>query len=299
MMNQFLKISLSITHRNGHNRCFDFSHICVYRLNKHYHLVPCRTGGHLQECKDFECNLKYKCPDSYCIPLSYICDGKWDCASGYDEDILHTCKIRNCIGFFHCSDSSICVHLEDVCDNYVDCPLKDDELMCVLHNNKCPIFCVCHNLAFQCIGNLPEISNIYRILPYHSMKISFTDMISLNLLKVFGHLVKVDLCCNTISLPCGTLSGNKSVLWLDISKNIISVLLPYCFNNLSGLELFYMNNNHLHMIHKIALLNIPRLKLLNLSYNSLNNIPPTLLYELYNLKILSILKNSLLFLEST
>ena len=69
--------------KNGHNRCFDFSHVCVYRLNKYHHLVPCRTGGHLQECEKFECNLKYKCPGSYCKPLTYVCDGKWDCHTGY------------------------------------------------------------------------------------------------------------------------------------------------------------------------------------------------------------------------
>ena len=77
--------------KNGHKRCFDFSDICVYRLNKYHHLVPCRTGGHLQECHYFECNLKYKCPNSYCIPLGYVCDGKWDCPSGFDEDISHNC----------------------------------------------------------------------------------------------------------------------------------------------------------------------------------------------------------------
>ena len=239
--------------RNGHNRCFDFSHICVYRLNKYHHLIPCRTGGHLQECEKFECNLKYKCPGSYCIPLVYVCDGKWDCHTGYDEHILHTCKIRNCVGLFHCSKSTICLPVEDVCDNYIDCPLKDDELMCALKNIKCPISCSCHNFAIQCLGNLTELTelvNVFYKLPYSVVKISFTNMVSMHTLKVFRYLVLGDFSNNMITSPCYTLSGNKSILSLDLSKNFIYVLPAYCFSNLSRIELLYLNHNHIHTIVK-------------------------------------------------
>ena len=210
--------------KNGHNKCFDFSQICIYGLNEYHHLVPCRTGGHLQECQDFECNLKYKCPNSYCIPLGYVCDGKWDCASGFDEDISHTCKMRRCMGLFHCSSSSICLHTEGVCDKYYDCPLKDDELMCNLQTTKCPSSCYCHKFAMHCLGYLPDTNIIYHTLPHCAIKVSFTSMISLHFLKLFGYLVKVDLCCNIIVSPCHILSENKSIHWLDISNNKISVL---------------------------------------------------------------------------
>ena len=33
--------------RNGHSKCFEFKDICVYRLNKYKHLIPCRTGEHM------------------------------------------------------------------------------------------------------------------------------------------------------------------------------------------------------------------------------------------------------------
>ena len=285
--------------KNGHNRCFDFTDICVYRLNKYHHLVPCRTGGHLQECREFECNLKFKCPGSYCIPLSYVCDGKWDCHNGHDEYILHTCKARNCIGFFHCSKSSICFPVEDVCDNYIDCPEKDDELMCGLKNIKCPVSCSCHNFAIQCLGSLLDIMNIYHKLPYSVIKVSDTSMATLHVLKIFSYLVLVDFSNNMIISPCYILSGNKSILQLDLSKNVIYVLQSYCFSNLSRIELFYLNNNHLHTIEKKAFWDVPNMKLLNLSCNSLNYIPPTLLYNLYHFKVLSVVKNSFLLLNPT
>ena len=60
-------------------KCYNLSDICIFNLNKHGHLMPCRTGSHLQSYKNFECNLHFKCPQFYCIPWAYICDGKWDC----------------------------------------------------------------------------------------------------------------------------------------------------------------------------------------------------------------------------
>ena len=67
------------------SNCFSFSSICVYRLDMYGSLIPCKTGSHLQECREFPCNLNFKCPEYYCIPWGYICDEKWNCPFGYDE----------------------------------------------------------------------------------------------------------------------------------------------------------------------------------------------------------------------
>ena len=52
----------------GHSNCYNISKICTFELNKYVHILPCRTGGHLQNCKTFECNKIFKCPSFYCIP---------------------------------------------------------------------------------------------------------------------------------------------------------------------------------------------------------------------------------------
>ena len=72
--------------RAGHPRYYDISEICTYRLNSMNQLIPCKTGEHLQNCRDFECNMMFKCPKYYCIPWEYVCDEKWDCPYGNDED---------------------------------------------------------------------------------------------------------------------------------------------------------------------------------------------------------------------
>ena len=59
--------------RKGHTKCFDVSEICPYQLDHLKHLIPCRTGEHLENCRKFECNMMFKCPGYYCIPWSRLC----------------------------------------------------------------------------------------------------------------------------------------------------------------------------------------------------------------------------------
>ena len=53
--------------------------------------MPCRNGGHLENCEKFECNVMFKCPNYYCVPWTYVCDGKWDCPYAEDEFNIEVC----------------------------------------------------------------------------------------------------------------------------------------------------------------------------------------------------------------
>ena len=131
--------------------CYDLHHICIYRLDKFNYLIPCRTGSHIEECKIFQCKQMFKCPDYYCIPWGYVCDGKWDCPYGYDESNKFPCKkTRKCENMFRCKHSEICIPISDVCNHVFDCPVGDDELLCDLKNTVCPKFCVCLYFALLC-----------------------------------------------------------------------------------------------------------------------------------------------------
>ena len=59
----------------GHSRCFAVADICKYKIDERGFLFPCRNGGHLENCKNFQCSSYYKCSRSYCIPWSYVCNG--------------------------------------------------------------------------------------------------------------------------------------------------------------------------------------------------------------------------------
>ena len=80
--------------RYGHSKCYNFHELCIFRLNKYSNIIPCRTGSHLEFCKNFECNVHFKCPGYYFIPWGYVCDGKWDCPEGYDESAQISCGLK-------------------------------------------------------------------------------------------------------------------------------------------------------------------------------------------------------------
>ena len=141
--------------REGHSRCFTVADICKYKIDERGFLFPCRNGGHLENCKDYQCSSHYKCSRSYCIPWSYVCNGQWDCPEGYDEEISNICHQQNaCKTMYKCkSTHSMCIHLNDICDYHYDCPFHDDEFFCELHHIKCPFECYCLLFGIECYQN--------------------------------------------------------------------------------------------------------------------------------------------------
>ena len=121
--------------RKGHTKCFNITDICSYELNKFHILIPCRNGGHLENCRDFECNAKYKCRSSYCIPWIYVCNGVWDCPEGDDEQYKLICdgNYQSCKDMCKYKNTKhTCIHLGNVCDGQSDCPYEDDDNLCEL-----------------------------------------------------------------------------------------------------------------------------------------------------------------------
>ena len=157
--------------RKGHVRCYNVSEICTFKLNEISVLHPCRTGEHLQNCVQFECNMMFKCPYYYCIPWSYVCDGKWDCPGGIDE--LQNChEGRMCKNMFKCRLSHICIHLGDICNGHFDCPQRDDENMCSLNGQTCPSDCQCLTFVLRCFNITSFRINSERYLPYYILNIT-------------------------------------------------------------------------------------------------------------------------------
>lgn len=66
---------------NGHPYVFSNNAKCIYEIDEIGLLQICRNGKHLENCSSFNCHEfgKFKCPVYYCIPVSYVCDGKVDC----------------------------------------------------------------------------------------------------------------------------------------------------------------------------------------------------------------------------
>ncbi len=158
--------------------CFNVSKICSFVLDVCGGLQPCEKGEHLQHCKDFECNLMFKCPFYYCVPWTYVCDGKLDCPSGSDESSEYECGIhRRCRTLFKCRKYPICIHTSFVCNKVSDCPLADDEDICSLYGTVCPQTCQCLTFAAYCSKThmtleLAASMSTFRVLFFENITIS-------------------------------------------------------------------------------------------------------------------------------
>ncbi|XP_060596877.1 low-density lipoprotein receptor-related protein 2-like [Ruditapes philippinarum] len=74
----------------GDNTTIRKSQLCIYDEDATGYIIGCRSGMHLQNCDDFDCPQNtVKCPNSYCISLRFVCDGRFQCPSGQDE---HNCS---------------------------------------------------------------------------------------------------------------------------------------------------------------------------------------------------------------
>ncbi|GFO49309.1 low-density lipoprotein receptor [Plakobranchus ocellatus] len=135
---------------------------CVLVRDNFGELIGCRDFQHLAGCSDFSCPMNFvKCPESFCIPLSYVGDGKQDCDYGEDEGEHVIMNINN---FFICDfRSKQRVSLSAICDGKKDCALGQDELECGIHCSP----------GFICLPGAIMVYNIREILT--PQLLSFTD----------------------------------------------------------------------------------------------------------------------------
>ncbi|XP_060596396.1 low-density lipoprotein receptor-like [Ruditapes philippinarum] len=71
----------------SHVDTVDASIKCLYRRDDKGTIIGCRSFSHLLNCGNFTCPRYYfKCPNSYCVPYMYVCNGIYDCGNGADEE---------------------------------------------------------------------------------------------------------------------------------------------------------------------------------------------------------------------
>ncbi len=146
----------------------------------------------------------FKCHKAYCINWSCVCDNKWDCPGGDDEEYPEVCgKKSACVDMYKCGKTEqTCVHLVNVCDGKEDCPSRDDELFCEL-NMKCPLHIGCQCLLFALFcQNTPSLL-FHLPLPYISVVISGSNICSVRaILRIFRNAEVLRLTNNSITEVC-------------------------------------------------------------------------------------------------
>ncbi len=258
----------------GHPRCYNWSSICLYTLDKNNRLVPCHTGSHIQSCEKFDCNSNFKCPSSFCIPWEYTCDGKLDCPEGHDEvEKLHCRKSRICVNLFKCKRSQICLHYFSICDGEYNCPFLDDEYMCALQHFKCPHHCSCLYFAILCSGHSLAVST-NQALPHVSYVLTACQITTLTKFPFHPNTIKMNLSRNVLTDISKSINHFVHLVSLDLSFNDIASLEKYTFVGLLELHFVVLSHNAISYISTGAFKNLTDLYVLNLENNSLSDIAP-------------------------
>lgn len=280
----------------GHSRCFHIAEICIHRRDQHGKLFPCRSGEHLQICKEFECNMMFKCPTFYCIPWVYICDGQWDCPLGADE--VSCRKQTTCFNMFKCVNKNVCVHLGDVCNGYRDCPSGDDEKLCELLTLSCPASCNCLAFAVLCTNSYLSAEAFSSVLSFNAVlllhnKVDFTDL----KMKESRTVLLLGIQNTKLENICLMTSGMKWLTLVDASRNNIFSINSGCFSHKAYLMAVDLNTNIISSIKMFAFQNLSNLRSLNLSGNSLTALLSNYFKLCPKLSLLSVQNNSRLELK--
>ncbi len=272
----------------GYPRCYNISLVCLYRLDIFGKLVPCRNGRHLESCTQFECNARFKCPHSYCIPWDYVCNGKTDCPQLEDESQMCN-SLLWCKHLFRCNKIKTCVHVANVCDGHPNCPLEDDEIFCQLKEINCPNSCHCMALTILCSATR-VMFNLFSY-PYVYATVLSSGLSSFDVLSGFQQLSFLNLRNTSVGSVCHQVFAQK-LIFLSVNFSPVKLLEKKCFPHHQHLIVLDLSTNKIYTVQINSFVGLLNLTFLNLSHNYLSELG-TVLQTNQFLKVLSVLGNEL------
>ena len=282
---------------------------CVVARDLFGQIIGCRDFQHLSHCEDFQCPKGYtKCPNSFCIPLSNVKDGKEDCDYGEDEGSDPLPKLVN---YFKCSPTRAqAVLLSNVCDGRRDCQYGEDELDCGHH---CPPGLLCLAGAISAalynktlllkdlsfihadtryldLSGVSGIHEFFNIYPRKHLLFLITLKLSGCRIKSVRRMSKAKKKNEYISSRDESFKDFQLVKKLDLSYNDLTELSKSSYINLMIAleELNLSHNAKLSSLRQNSLSGLRNLNILDLSYTSLASLASNVFDGLISLQKISL-----------
>ena len=236
-----------------------------------------------------------KCPGYYCVHISHICDGAFDCPHGQDE---LNCEDYTCSGKFKCARLKQCIHLREICDGVPQCLYRDDETACDIQT--CWENCNCLNYALHCvqlnISVMDDVSHFQHV--YVSLSMTYIEpYVFLRFIRKFGQAFYLHINNNHLTSICDYIQNMSLILQLNVNDNKIKRLHKACFASLSTLTQLTMRRNILNHIEIDAFTNLTNLVVLDISHNNLHELQTGSFSHLKNLTVLLLTNNPILLLN--
>ena len=269
---------------------FSFGNLCKYRRQLDGVTDYCSSGRHLDTCAAVECSGMFKCFNSYCIPLHYICDGFSDCYSSEDEQ---GCSDLSCPGLLKCrGTASRCVGQWQICDGFIDCPSADDEILC----HKCPLTCMCQSFKVWCWSNKVSLSEQHLQQTKYFTMMAYQPILNISsLITVHRNIIILQYIFSSIRkvVTHGSTENNDTfhTLYFNLSYNNINELKIIHFFNFQHLLVLDLSNNDISFVRGTKEEILPSLSALLLNNNSLITGTVSGLWGINSLQMVSLLNN--------
>ncbi len=270
---------------------------CLYELVSRQSglLAHCSNGLHLDNCTYFQCADTFKCPNYYCVPFRYVCDGLWDCPLGTEE---FSCNTREKAGYFHCFGSIITILPSSICDNVADCPAKDDEYACGVHLSLCPPNCICVVQSIMCVNatpfNLPP-----KMGTFHFVSVEGDSDYQKIFLHCHWHVVFLFLSNIFHEDSCALLMPyNTPMLSVSIlTDNYLPEFSQRCSNNFGNAKFFGLSQNKISRLGCFPFKADNFVHHLTLSHNNIAQLSKCHFSSLQNLVYLNLRENPIVEVE--
>ncbi len=220
-----------------------------------------------------------------------MCDTKWDCPTGHDENI---CSKRNsCDSLFKCKGPhQTCIHLGNLCDGEKNCPSGDDEALCEMKGFVCPSMCVCLALAIMCSKHATTFKSYPAFKSCPFLAATFQFLPEIQVLRNCHKLSVLKISSGNITDICDTIHI-QGLKYLEIRQNLLTILKKHCIQNLPQAIVIEFNENHLQSIEAKAFCHLAALKYIHLAQNYLTHLERNFLFNLSLMTGLSLLNNTL------